>query len=180
MDKRIGDVSYANQLVYHDLSGRWSFGIYVGDQERVKCMNTEQMDAGRHRQVSTTSHGVYQQCYTSTVLQLSRYDTISIRCLYGSRSVVMQPEFTFWGLVQLSATSHQHVVSRNDGNHAWRWLLRQPNSNCTTVNYLEFSATSNNMKLVHWPLMGGLLHLVQRGGDRVGPQPPGFSSLYQM
>ena len=26
------------------------------------------------------------------------------------------------------------------------------------------SATSNNMKLVHWPLMGRLLHLVQRGG----------------
>ena len=24
-----------------------------------------------------------------------------------------------------------------------------------------YSATSNNMKLVHWPLMGGLLHLVQ-------------------
>jgi len=23
-------------------------------------------------------------------------------------------------------------------------------------------ATSNDMKLVHWPLMGGLLHLVQR------------------
>jgi len=23
------------------------------------------------------------------------------------------------------------------------------------------SATSNNMKSVHWPLMGGLLHLVQ-------------------
>ena len=27
------------------------------------------------------------------------------------------------------------------------------------------------MKLVHWPLMGGLLHLVQRGGDWTGPQP---------
>jgi len=27
------------------------------------------------------------------------------------------------------------------------------------------------MKLVHWPLMGGLLHLVQRGGDRAEPQP---------
>ena len=26
------------------------------------------------------------------------------------------------------------------------------------------------MKLLHWPLMGGLLHLVQRGGDWVGPQ----------
>jgi len=27
------------------------------------------------------------------------------------------------------------------------------------------------MKLVHWPLMGGLLHLVQRGEDCAGPQP---------
>ena len=37
------------------------------------------------------------------------------------------------------------------------------------INPLEFrgnySVTSNNMKLVHWPLMGGLLHFVQRGGD---------------
>jgi len=28
-----------------------------------------------------------------------------------------------------------------------------------------YCATSNNMKLIHWPLMGGLLHLVQRWGD---------------
>ena len=28
------------------------------------------------------------------------------------------------------------------------------------------------MKLVHWALVGGLLHLVQRGGDRAGPQLP--------
>ena len=27
------------------------------------------------------------------------------------------------------------------------------------------------MKLVHWPLMGGVIHLVQRGGDWAGPQP---------
>ena len=27
------------------------------------------------------------------------------------------------------------------------------------------------MELVHWPLMGGLLHLVQRVGDWAGPQP---------
>ena len=33
------------------------------------------------------------------------------------------------------------------------------------------SATSNNTKLVHWPLMGGLLDLVQRGGDWAGPEP---------
>jgi len=29
----------------------------------------------------------------------------------------------------------------------------------------NYSAISNNMNLVHWPFMGGLLHLVQRGGD---------------
>ena len=33
------------------------------------------------------------------------------------------------------------------------------------------SAISNNMKLVHWPLIGGLLHLVQQGGIWVGQQP---------
>jgi len=27
------------------------------------------------------------------------------------------------------------------------------------------------MKLVHWPLTGRLLHLVQRGGDWAEPQP---------
>ena len=36
----------------------------------------------------------------------------------------------------------------------------------------NYSATLNNNVLVHWPLMGGLLHLVQRGGaDWAGPQP---------
>ena len=35
-------------------------------------------------------------------------------------------------------------------------------------NRRNYSATSNNMKLVHWPLMGGLLHLVQQGGDWAG------------
>ena len=43
------------------------------------------------------------------------------------------------------------------------------------INPLEsrgnYSATSDNIKLVDWPLMGGLLHLVQRGGDWAGPQP---------
>jgi len=33
------------------------------------------------------------------------------------------------------------------------------------------SATSNDMKSVRWPLMGGLLHSVQRGGHWAGPQP---------
>jgi len=45
------------------------------------------------------------------------------------------------------------------------WLFSQfLNPLMGTGNY---SATSNNMKLVHWSLMGGLLHLVQQGGDWV-------------
>jgi len=34
-----------------------------------------------------------------------------------------------------------------------------------------YRATSNKMELVHWPLAGGLLHLVQQEGDWAGPQP---------
>jgi len=36
----------------------------------------------------------------------------------------------------------------------------------------NYCAILNNMKLVHWPLMGGLLCLVQRWGDWAGPGPP--------
>jgi len=47
----------------------------------------------------------------------------------------------------------------------------------------NYSATSNSIKLVHWPLMGGLLHLVQRGGNWAGAHPsmasvPITASLY--
>ena len=34
----------------------------------------------------------------------------------------------------------------------------------------NYSATSTDMMLIHWSLMSGLLHLVQRGGDWAGPQ----------
>jgi len=36
----------------------------------------------------------------------------------------------------------------------------------------NYSATSNNIKLVHWPLICGLLHLVQWGGTGWCPSPP--------
>jgi len=35
----------------------------------------------------------------------------------------------------------------------------------------QCSATSNKIKLVHWPLTAGLLHLIQRGEDWTRPQP---------
>jgi len=40
----------------------------------------------------------------------------------------------------------------------------------------NYNVTSNNMKLVHWPLMGELLCLIEQGGDWVGPQRPQTSS----
>ena len=46
-----------------------------------------------------------------------------------------------------------------------------PNSLESRGNY---RATSNNVNLVNWPLMGGLLHLIQRGGDWARPQPAQF------
>ena len=46
---------------------------------------------------------------------------------------------------------------------------------CKFINPLDsknnYSGTSNNAKLVHWPLMGGLLHLVQRRGAWAGCAP---------
>jgi len=57
-------------------------------------------------------------------------------CVYISGDVTMQSQLPLWSL----------------------WF----NALMRTGNY--YSATSNNMKLVQWPLVGGLLHLVQRGG----------------
>jgi len=43
---------------------------------------------------------------------------------------------------------------------------------CRPLDYKgNYSATSNNTKLVHWLLLGGLLHFVQRGGAWAGCGP---------
>ena len=87
-------------MVYHDLTGRWSFGIYVDSSEVVKCLSSEQLrDAGS---LHPTSHGVYQQCNTVTTLHLDENQSLHVRCMYGSRTILTQPEFTFWGVVKLS------------------------------------------------------------------------------
>jgi hypothetical protein len=85
--------------VYHDLSGRWSYGIYVQDTERVKCLATEQLRDLTHYDPS--SHGVYQQCYTAQVMHIKKFQSITIRCMYGSRTILTKPDFTFWGIVKL-------------------------------------------------------------------------------
>ena len=56
----------------------------------------------------------------------------------------------------------------------YRYYLSGQLTVLAPINPLEFrgnySATLNNMKLVHWSLMGGLLHLVQRR-RRSPPRP---------
>ena len=65
----------------------------------------------------------------------------------------------------LSATAELLVLSFYYGRQIQ--LLLYGTIRCCVFNPVEsrgnYSAISNNMKLVHWPLMGGLLHLVQRG-----------------
>ena len=94
---------------------------------------------------------------------------LSVR-LSPSLSVCLSPSlarlwnfriFNWWQSV--SITTSQSV--NNPSQRSVRVLV---NPLQCKGNYI---ATSNNMKLVHWPLMGGLLHLVQRGGDWAGPEP---------
>jgi len=60
------------------------------------------------------------------------------------------------------------LQSKNSGSPPRNKLVNNINPlECKGDN----SATPNNMNLVHWPSMGGLLHLVQRGGNWAGPQP---------
>jgi len=78
-----------------------------------------------------------------------------------------------WGHLQHSPNL---VAPPQNLTHALGFLrLLTDAGSFLTINPLEssgnYSATSNNMKLVHWPLMGGPLDLVQRGGDWAGPQP---------
>ena len=56
-----------------------------------------------------------------------------------------------------------------------RYIYVTDNNDVIIFNPLDskgnYSATSSNTKLVHWLLMGGLLHLVQQGGAWVGSNP---------
>ena len=78
--------------------------------------------------------------------------------------------------------SRRCLLNRCEGSSVMLFFLASTThlflQNMTSTNPVKcrgnYSATSNNMKLVHPPLISGLLHLVQRGGD------PGPSSLYQM
>jgi len=62
------------------------------------------------------------------------------------------------------------------GNRQRRINPLMGTSNCRATDYYRAIRW-----LVHWPLMGGLLHLVQQGQAWAGCRPsPVPSSLYQM
>ena len=65
---------------------------------------------------------------------------------------------------QTTGTSAAQILSSRYTSKLLQLLvpIRSVNPLMGTGNY---SAISNNMKLVHWSLMGGLLYLVQRRGD---------------
>jgi len=75
--------------------------------------------------------------------------------------------------VLLKLTTDRHEASR--GLFATAAATYSVRLRCKRVNPLDskdnYSATSNNTKLVHWPLMGGLLQLIQRGGAWAGCGP---------
>jgi len=92
---------------------------------------------------------------------------------------MVKPSYTLWA-IKKCATSCFSCWS--DTSHRQRRSLRVRKTYLKrggiasfAVNPLEprgnYSATSNDMKLVHWLLMGGLLHLVQRGGNWAVLQP---------
>jgi len=64
----------------------------------------------------------------------------------------------------------KYTASTDDRDeHDWSAInLQLVNPLMSTGNY---SVTSNNMKLVHWPLMDGLLHSILWWEDWAGPQP---------
>lgn len=96
--KRSGPYFVYAQLTYHDLSGRWAFGIDVNGVTRLKCLSTEQLDPIKLDR--SRSHGVYHQCYTGALMYLDHHDSITIHCLYGMRTIMTSPQFTFWGLIK--------------------------------------------------------------------------------
>lgn len=94
--KRAGTYFVYAQMTYHDISGRWAFGINVNDAPKIKCLATEQLGNIN----VPTSHGIFHQCYTASLIHLDSHDVITIQCLYGMRTILTSGAFTFWGLMK--------------------------------------------------------------------------------
>lgn len=87
------------QIVFHDLSGRWSFSININDRQELKCINSEHISSASS--LHPTNHGVYQHCFSSSLFYIHHLEQVTIRSLYEQRNILLSPEFTFWGLIKM-------------------------------------------------------------------------------
>jgi len=116
------------------------------------------------------------QCPSSLVLWylLLLFTTNAVECIWQWHFILEEMRRLFGKMIAVQAPSTRdyswlHNVDRNMRADCLPILiicLHEVNSLEYRGNYI---ATSNDTKLVHCPLMGGLLHLVQRGGAWAGP-----------
>lgn len=98
--KKSGTYLIYAQMVYHGLSGRWSYGIYVDGTIKQKCLSTEQLT--NINSYHPLNHGVYKLCSTIKIHNINAQSTVSVRCLYGTRNILTDDAFTYWGIISLS------------------------------------------------------------------------------
>ena len=81
-----------------------------------------------------------------------------------------------WRLRHRDGTTTAAAARRRNSRTTTTTTTATPNETKEAVNPLEcrgdYSATPSNMKLIHWLLVGGVLHLVQREGTGWGHSPP--------
>jgi len=82
--------------------------------------------------------------------------------------------FLLWCWMNIKVEKLKLKVERYEQISSGTFFMAQLSKKLSWFNPLESrgnSATSNNTRLLQWPLMGGLLHLVQRGGACSPPRP---------
>jgi len=96
---------------------------------------------------------IHVRFQTNTVQQIMRLIQQQEHCQMTDGLTLYSTKVIIVCNLEVSAT-----LKSIDYNVAMTFILNNNNNNNNNNN----SATSSDMKLVHWPLMGGLLHLVQR------------------
>jgi len=131
---------------------------------------------------------VWYLCSVPNLVQISvivtEIDAHNASDLHLMTSCELSSEFDFWSRGHLRMAVSHNIWCRYfyPIRRYWHFFEIQDGGR-------NYSATSNNTKSVHWPLMDGLLHLVQPGGAWAGWGPaespprcthqrPVYQSLY--
>ena len=95
--------------------------------------------------------------------EFSRPLTANTRHSISRRSIGYSRRYSMTQvLLELNVVSFDTLTANNCFRFTQQWQLCDNKMVNPLMGKGNYSAISNNMKLVHWPLMGGLLHLVQR------------------